>query len=236
MSEGRSKPGIPLWYPLVIGGIIALLLLFVTSAARRRDGRGRTRMLNHFKQIAIALQSYQEVYKRLPPPAIVSKDGRPLLSWRVAILPFIEQSDLYRRFHLDEPWDSPHNKGLLNEQPYLFLLPDQEVQGEDRTVTYIQAFVGPGTPFDPNAECRIMDADVKRDDVRVLVIEAGDPVPWTKPEDIPFDPRAPLPPLGGSYSRDRGHLAVIARVDTTIAILEERDRDRLPRLIPLRGR
>ena len=235
MSEGRAKPGIPLWYPLVIGGVIILVVLGLPQLKRVPDeARGQT--LNNFKQIAVALEGYQDVYKRLPPPAIKDKDGRPLLSWRVAILPFIEQTALYKRFHLEEPWDSPHNRELLKEQPSVYQLYHQSFDEAERRLTYIQVFVGPGTPFDPKAKCRIIEADTKGDDIPILIVEAAEPVPWTKPEDIPFDPNAPLPALGGCFSKARGHLAVVARVDASIAILEEHDRERLPHLIRLRGR
>ena len=59
--------------------------------------------------------------KHFPPAAICDKDGRPLLSWRVAILPYIDQEDLYKQFHLDEPWDSPHNRSLIEKMPGTYM-------------------------------------------------------------------------------------------------------------------
>ena len=73
--------------------------------------------MNNLKQIGIALHSYADVYGHFPPAAICDKKGKKLLSWRVAILPFIGQEALYRKFKLDEPWDSPRNKPLLDEIP-----------------------------------------------------------------------------------------------------------------------
>src|SRR5262245_11036025 len=67
---------------------------------------------NNLKQIGLALHNYHDTYGKLPPAAICDKAGKPLLSWRVAILPFIEQNALYKQFKLDEPWDSEHNKKL----------------------------------------------------------------------------------------------------------------------------
>src|SRR5207245_2072326 len=89
--------------------------------------------------------SYETVHRQLPPPAIRASDGTPLLSWRVAILPFIDQEDLYHRFHLDEPWDSPHNLDLLQAMPHVFA-PKAGADAEPFTTPY-QVFVGPGTAF-----------------------------------------------------------------------------------------
>src|SRR5262245_39481877 len=70
----------------------------------------RPRSSNNLKEIGLALHNYHAAHNHFPPAAICDKDGQPLLSWRVAILPYIEQANLYRQFKLDEPWDSEHNK------------------------------------------------------------------------------------------------------------------------------
>ena len=74
------------------------------------------------------------------------KTGRALLSWRVAVLPFIEQEPLYKQFKLDEPWDSPHNARLLEKMPRDFVIRDASAPPGH---TYYQVFTGPGTLFDP---------------------------------------------------------------------------------------
>src|SRR5205814_6093315 len=72
----------------------------------------RMRSANNLKQLMLAMHNYHDVYGRFPAD-IRDKDGKPLLSWRVHILPFIEQVNLYKQFRLDEPWDSEHNKKLI---------------------------------------------------------------------------------------------------------------------------
>lgn len=76
---------------------------------------------------------YHDVNKTLP-PAVHSKDGKPLLSWRVLVLPYIEEDKLYREFHLDEPWDSPHNKKLLSRMPAVLRSPLSNIADQGRTV------------------------------------------------------------------------------------------------------
>ena len=105
-----------------------------------------TTRAGNLRSIALALNSYASVYYRLPPPAI-RKDGSPLLSWRVAILPYLGKEDLYKEFHLDEPWDSPNNLKLLEYMPKVY-----QTAGASPTKTSYQVVVGPGTLFDPS--CR----------------------------------------------------------------------------------
>ena len=82
--------------------------------------------------------------KHFPPAAICDKDGKPLLSWRVAILPYLEQGDLYKQFHLDEPWDSPHNSSLIEKMPgtYMDLGPKADQLNHEGKTTF-QVPVGP---------------------------------------------------------------------------------------------
>ena len=92
-----------------------------------RNAANRARSSNYLKQLAIVMQTYSDVNNgRLAPAAVFDKDGKPLLSWRVLMLPYLEQDALYKEFHLDEPWDSDHNKKLLEKMPPLFAGGDEQ--------------------------------------------------------------------------------------------------------------
>jgi len=97
------------------GGIgaapVAVALLLPATQAAREAAR-RMESTNNMKQIGIAMHNYHDTFGTFPPAYSTDEDGNPLLSWRVLILPFIEQQALYEQFHLDEPWDSPHNLPL----------------------------------------------------------------------------------------------------------------------------
>src|ERR1700677_3496891 len=80
--------------------------LLIPAVQKLRILAARTQSMNNLKQIALSLHSYHDVYKTFPAAAICDKDGKPLLSWRVAISPYVEQLPLYNQFKLDEPWDS----------------------------------------------------------------------------------------------------------------------------------
>ena len=85
-----------------------------------RSNAGRTMSMNNLKQLALAWHIYADPHMGAFPDNIKSKDGKPLLSWRVAILPYTEQNELYQQFKLDEPWDSEHNKTLIAKMPAYF--------------------------------------------------------------------------------------------------------------------
>jgi hypothetical protein len=95
-------------------------LLPATQSAR--EAARRAQCTNNIKQIMLAMHNYHSANNSFPRD-ITDKDGKPLLSWRVAILPYIEQAELYNKFKLDEPWDSPHKKELLKEMPTSFNCP-----------------------------------------------------------------------------------------------------------------
>jgi hypothetical protein len=100
-----------------------LLQAVIPALQAARTSAGRSQSMNYLKQIGLAMHMYHDQYKHFPPQAIRSKEGKPLLSWRVAILPFVEQTQLYQQFHLDEPWDSEHNKKLIEKMPAYFASP-----------------------------------------------------------------------------------------------------------------
>lgn len=174
---------------------LSVLLLPACGLINSADLRGQA--YRSMKQIAGALLQYQDKHQHLPPAAILSADGKPLLSWRVAILPFLGEEELYRQFNLDEPWDSPWNRGLLKRMPDVYQTRATPLNPHLPNTTYFQALVGKGTAFEPGARLQIPRDFPDGAANTILIIEAWQPVPWTKPEDVPFDPDGPLPKLGG---------------------------------------
>jgi RNA polymerase sigma factor (sigma-70 family) len=163
---------------------------------RSVDNENALRMAsaNHLKQIVLAMHNYHDVHGRFPAPALYGPDGKALLSWRVELLPFLEQNDLYKQFRRDQAWDSPHNRALLDKMPDVYALPGAKKD----SATYYQVFVGPGAAFEKHRQRRL-DAFTDGTSNTIMVAEAAAPVPWTKPQDLVFDPEEPLPELGGAY-------------------------------------
>ncbi len=150
--------------------------------------------INNLKQIALAFHNYHDTYDGLPAD-ITDDEGRPLLSWRVAILPYIEQGHLYNQFKLDESWDSPNNKKLLSKMPQIYRYPGEGGGIVPGGATYYQGFSGKWCAFRPGKPPRINDFPDKGFST-ILIVEAANAVPWTKPQDLPYSPRKPIPALG----------------------------------------
>ncbi|GAB4152542.1 MAG: hypothetical protein Tsb009_28530 [Planctomycetaceae bacterium] len=136
------------------------------------------------RQIGLAFHNYHEVFDRFPSHAGNSEGKQRGLSWRVHILPFIDESNLYKLFKLNEPWDSPHNKKLIAKMPDIFKHPDIKAVGK----TSIHVFTGPGTPFNGKKGAKIEDIKDGTSST-ILAVEAGPDKAaiWTKPGGIPFD-------------------------------------------------
>jgi hypothetical protein len=141
------------------------------------------------------MHNYADTHGQLPPAVVYGYDGQPLYSWRVAILPFIEQDALYREFHLDEPWDSPHNIALLPRMPGTYAAPGSKKAKLPPYHTVCHVFVGKGAPFEGREGLKLPGDFPDGTSNTILIVEAGEPVPWTKPEDLAFDPDGPLPEL-----------------------------------------
>jgi hypothetical protein len=190
--------------------LVAMLLPFLApSVARVRDAGPEAVLAYRLKQIALAMHSYADAHGgRLPPAAVFDKEGRPLLSWRVLLLPYVDQNELFRQFRLDEPWDSPHNLALLPRMPEVYAPPDEPGLRVEPHATFYQAFVGEGTAFEGKVGLRIRDDFPDGTSDTILVAEAAEAVPWTKPADLAYAKDRPLPKLGGVFAGKPAHVAL----------------------------
>jgi hypothetical protein len=182
---------------VVLSATSVLGWLILPNVRRVDEARIRVQTIERFKKIAIAFHEYHDGQKRLPPAALYSKDGRPLLSWRVLILPYLGHKDLFAQFKLDEPWDSPHNKGLLRFMPHLYEPHEQLAVAREPHTTFCQVFVGSGTAFEKVEGCQFSDFPDGISST-ILFVEASKAVPWTKPEDLVYAADRPLPQLGAA--------------------------------------
>jgi type II secretory pathway pseudopilin PulG len=195
-----------------VGLLVGLTLPAVQAA---REAARRIQSMNNLRQLAIAMHVYQDANSAFPPAFSVDDQGKPLLSWRVQVLPFIEQQELYKEFHLDEPWDSEHNKKLIRRMPAVFATPNRPNDGK----TAYLVPLGQGTIFGDGkgpTTSEIRDGTSNT----ILIVEADDDraVEWTRPGDLEFDPARPLAGLG--HVRKGGFLAALA--DASVRLISDR--------------
>ncbi len=184
------------------GTLVALLLPAVQAA---REAARRAQSQNNLKQIALAMHNYHDVHRHFPPAAIVDPKGKKLLSWRVSLLPYLEANNLYKQFHLDEPWDSEHNRKLISQMPTVYRNPN--LPSSDKT-DYL-APTGKGTIFGGPRAPRMADIlDGTSNTILVVEADADRAVIWTKPDDLEIDPNNPSAGLG--HVRIQGFLAAMA--------------------------
>jgi len=175
--------------PIAMG----LLLPAVGSA---REAARRTSSMNNLKQIGLALLNYASANGTFPPAYIADKKtGKPLLSWRVAILPYMEYGALYNQFHLDEPWDSEHNMKLSDTVIPMYRSPNSRAAPNKTNYLTVR---GDDTAF-PGKDGIGMAAITDGLSYTIMVVEANDAkaVPWAKPDDLPYDEKQPLAGLLG---------------------------------------
>jgi hypothetical protein len=190
---------------------VAMLLPAIQSA---RGAARRTQAMNNLKQLGLAMHNYHDVTKGFPPTANVDEDGKPLLSWRVHVLPFIEQQALYEEFHLDEPWDSEHNRKLIARMPEVYKAPSSLAEPGKTVYLGNAAKKGVfGLPSENQRGKSKWATGIRIRDIRdgtsntIMVVEAADSsaVIWTKPSDFVPDDDNPFAGLLGL--RPEGFLA-----------------------------
>lgn len=186
----------------LVGLCVAILLCVGLVAAPAADGPAKKELAesqNRLKQIGLAFHGYGADHKDRWADDITDKDGRVLLSWRVTLLPYVGEEKLFKEFKLDEPWDGPNNKKLIAKMPKVYA----PVRGNAKSgETYYQRFVGKDALFNERGSDYTIPTLPDGTSNTALVVEAGAPVIWTRPADLPFNPKAPLPELGGLFGGD----------------------------------
>jgi hypothetical protein len=197
---------------LMTPGVMVGLLLPAVQAARAAARRMGTS--NNMKQILLGMFNYESVHRRFPTD-ITDEEGQPLLSWRVAILPYIEQQELYQRFRLDEPWDSEHNLPLLDQMPEVFAAPGMIVAPNH---TVYQVPDGEGMIFESRETAPLRTVtDGLSNTIALFESGAEDATPWTRPGSVEIDPEDPQAALG----RQRPQVFVVGMGDGAVRSLPQ---------------
>ena len=218
---------------------IAALFDFASRPVRAAQASAQQQIrMNQFKQIAIAFHTYHDRYDSFPAAASRDAQGRPLLSWRVHLLPFLEQQALYDQFHLDEPWDSEHNRQLIGQMPQVFADRDADIRRTVEGQGYTTFVV-------PTAESTVFDGvegtplkeitDGTSQTILLVEVTPQVAVPWTKPADWSVDLNAPF----RGVRRDDGRPFVAGFCDGHVRVIDpgsDVDAVNWPRMLTRAGR
>jgi hypothetical protein len=175
---------------LLIAGIVLVLLALLLPAVQvAREFNRRVACRNNLRNIGLALHNYHDDYGSFPPAVVYADDGTPMHSWRVLLLPYIDQASLYSRYRLDEPWDGPNNRQLLQTRPILYSCWSHEPEDTElaRQQTSYAAIIGDDAAW-PHDGSRTLDDLAGNADGTLLVCEwSGEPILWSEPRDLSQD-------------------------------------------------
>ncbi len=166
---------------VVVAILVAIGSWFVAAVREARDAAIRCQAQCHLNQLQLALRNYHVVHGCFPPAYLTDSKGAPVHSWRVLILPFIEQKSLYDAYRFDEPWNGPNNVKLADRMPKIFHMPSEP---DSMAMTNIVAIVGPGTAFPGSRSTRLKDFADGLDNTILLTEIAASDIPWLEPRDL----------------------------------------------------
>ncbi|MBA3480519.1 MAG: DUF1559 domain-containing protein, partial [Pirellulales bacterium] len=190
------EPSVFFWW--VVGGLTAVvvIVMLLTPSVGSSRGGVRNSCLNNLKQIGLALSNYESAHGAYPPPFVADADGKPMHSWRVLILPYMEHQSLYAAYNFDEPWDGPNNRKLWDQMPDVYSCPGVDQarrrgvlsrdEAPEHTSHYV-AVVDRSTIWNvdrPTSYSAISDGPSNT----ILLVEySGGRLPWTAPVDLTLE-------------------------------------------------
>ena len=177
---------------LVLGTIVVLFLLPAVQTAG--EASPRASCTNNLHQISLAVLQYESQYHCFPPPYIADKNGKPMHSWRVLILPYLGREDIYGQYDFNEPWDGPKNRKLLAIRPRVFACPADRIASKaDATTTSYVAVVGRIALWRTDKPKSLNDPELSgRAGNTVMLVETADSdINWTEPRDYCLDEPTP---------------------------------------------
>jgi hypothetical protein len=167
--------------------IIGFLWLLTPSLSTPRSAVFRMQCANNLKSIGLALHAYHDQFDSLPPANVCDESGKPMHSWRVLLLPYLEQSEaasLYKKYDFSEPWDGPNNIKLAPAITALYQCPEETHLGASG-VSYV-AVVGRKTMWPGAKELRFPDVKDGLSNTIMVVEVAGSGIQGSEPRDLNY--------------------------------------------------
>ena len=159
-----------------------LVALVLPAIQASREAARRATCSNNLKQIGLAMHNYHDAFGCFPPAYLPDEKGRPKHSWRVLILPYMEEGALYDEYDFDEPWNGPNNSALAARMPKVYRCPSETDRGPEWT-SYLMV-VGPRAISDGPGARKILDITDGLSNTIMVVEAAGEYVHWMQPQDF----------------------------------------------------
>jgi prepilin-type processing-associated H-X9-DG protein len=201
---------------LLCGGIVGGVLFSVVGTAR--EAARRSQCQNNMRQIAMAMQLYENIHGTMPPAYVADEFGRPMHSWRVLILPYLEGQYVYDQYDLTQPWDSPANLRLQSMMPSVYACPSSS-NSAGTGMTHYQVITGPQTAFNGSQAASLISLSSQDGTANTfLFVEAQTPVNWLEPTDLSFDAMSfqVNDPAGTGLGSEHGDGASAAMCDGSV--------------------
>lgn len=189
MNEPKPPADVSGWPYLgwVVLSIGIVLVTMVTISCQERPRRGeRLRCLSNLSQIIVSAHNHAATHQDQLPP---QSQGPQELSWRVLLLPWIDQAALYRSYHGDNSWDDPENLEFAKTKISIYVCPDNPMPQDslERYFTAYALLTGPGTAYDLDEPRRLMELPDGMTQTILFVEACGANIVWTEPRDVNVD-------------------------------------------------
>ena len=214
---------------LMCSGLMVALLLPAVQQAR--VAARRMQSSNNLKMIGLALHNYHDTYNSLPAAYVPDADGKPMHSWRVAILPFIEERPMFDQYDFDQPWDSPHNLQVTKRMPLAYASPALSSEQVDEGLTSYVALAGPHTALSTKGWHGFRDITRGTSNTIAVVEDSEHPVPWSKPDDL-----TPEEFLSLNFSDNYFHVVQALMCDGSVHALPEGSKQEVAPLVSIDGK
>lgn len=196
---------------IVVGSIFGMMLccspvlvaLLLPAVQQAREAARRTQCSSNLKQIGLALYNYESVYRSLPPAFVADENGKPMHSWRVLILPYLDQKPLYDSYNFSEPWDGPNNNRLLSQMPAVFRCPSDPGATGGTHTGYAGVF-GDHSVFRGSAPVELQDITDGTSNTLLVGEADGAGIPWLKPDDVDVELHPSIGDVNGFSSHHTG--------------------------------